>query len=246
MKTLRCLQCDKEFKTFLSEIKVGKGKFCSRECFNMSRITSVKKECLVCQKEFLIYKSTFEKRGAKYCSQQCYLLTRERSYLKKCLTCQKEFKTKPYRIKNGGGKYCSRICFFNNNIPWNKGKKLSPMPVKIREKISQSLSGPGSRYWQGGITDLNHQIRGHFLYKEWKISCFERDNYTCQICGQYNGKLQVDHIQSWAEYVELRFNINNCRTLCMDCHYLITFGKPKPEGLIWGHNLKYKEGNRWL
>jgi len=70
---------------------------------------------------------------------------------------------------------------------------------------------------------------------------FERDNYTCQMCDERGGKLQVDHIQSWAEYVELRFDMKNLRTLCMDCHYLITFGKKKPEGVIWGHNLKHAE-----
>lgn len=45
-------------------------------------------------------------------------------------------------------------------------------------------------------------------------------------------------IQPWAEYVELRFDINNCRTLCMACHYKITFGKDMPKGVTaWGHNL---------
>ena len=70
---------------------------------------------------------------------------------------------------------------------------------------------------------------------------FERDNYTCQMCGTKNGEgktvsLQVDHIQSWKEYVELRFSMDNCRTLCMDCHYFVTFGKKKSQDLIWGHN----------
>jgi hypothetical protein len=75
---------------------------------------------------------------------------------------------------------------------------------------------------------------------------FKRDNYTCQMCGAKNGcgktvSLQVDHIQSWKDYVELRFNINNCRTLCMDCHYFITWGKIKPKNIkTWGHNMKYK------
>lgn len=27
----------------------------------------------------------------------------------------------------------------------------------------------------------------------------------------------------------------------MDCHYLVTFGKNKPEGVIWGHNFKNAE-----
>jgi hypothetical protein len=50
--------------------------------------------------------------------------------------------------------------------------------------------------------------------------------------------LHVDHIQPWAEYVEGRFDMNNCRTLCVKCHYKITFGKEMPETIIsWGHNL---------
>lgn len=57
------------------------------------------------------------------------------------------------------------------------------------------------------------------------------------MCGQRGVALQVDHIQPWAEYVELRFDINNCRTLCQGCHYQITFGKPIPSNVrAWGHN----------
>ena len=33
----------------------------------------------------------------------------------------------------------------------------------------------------------------------------------------------------------------NRRTLCMDCHYLITYGKKKPDGVVWGHNLSQSE-----
>ena len=67
----------------------------------------------------------------------------------------------------------------------------------------------------------------------------KRDDYTCQICGERGGDLQVDHIQSWAEYVDQRFSIDNCRTLCMKCHYKITYGKPMPENIReWGKNLK--------
>ena len=66
---------------------------------------------------------------------------------------------------------------------------------------------------------------------------FERDDYTCQMCGARGVDLQVDHIQSWSEYVELRFNMDNCRTLCAKCHYGITFGRPVPSGVRgWGHN----------
>lgn len=61
-----------------------------------------------------------------------------------------------------------------------------------------------------------------------------RDGYKCQMCGNTN-KLQVDHIQPWSEYVELRFDIKNCRTLCQKCHYLITFNHQMPKTIKnWG------------
>ena len=73
----------------------------------------------------------------------------------------------------------------------------------------------------------------------------KRDNYTCQLCGQREGKLQVDHIQSWKDYVELRFEMKNLRTLCMSCHYKITFGYDMPKDVTtWGHNFKHFKGGQ--
>jgi len=40
-----------------------------------------------------------------------------------------------------------------------------------------------------------------------------------------------------------RFDLNNCRTLCMACHYKITFGTELPKDVPnWGHNLLRKAG----
>lgn len=108
--------------------------------------------------------------------------------------------------------------------------------VEAIRKISESHKGKIPWNYQG-ITPFNKLERKRFRDQMQK-DVFERDNYTCQLCGDRGKDLQVDHIQSWAEYVELRFNINNCRTLCAKCHYQITFGKPMPEGVQgWGHHL---------
>jgi 5-methylcytosine-specific restriction endonuclease McrA len=120
---------------------------------------------------------------------------------------------------------------------WNKG-----LIAKIDDRIpSKERNGN----WNGGITSENRKQRIKFR-KTIQNKVLERDNYTCQICGKRGCKLQVDHIQPWSEFIEGRFDIDNCRTLCMDCHYFITFNKPKPRGVIWGHNLKNisKEVNR--
>jgi len=114
-------------------------------------------------------------------------------------------------------------------------KKLSTYGA-IYCKVHANAGGKNSA-WKGGVTPANTLMRVKFRKTMQKL-IFERDDYTCQLCGIKGVDLQVDHIQSWAEYVELRFSMDNCRTLCVDCHYLITFGKPKPKNVVWGHNLK--------
>lgn len=54
-------------------------------------------------------------------------------------------------------------------------------------------------------------------YKLWRKAIFERDNYSCIWCKS-NIKLQADHIKSFSQFPELRFAIDNGRTLCLECH----------------------------
>lgn len=62
------------------------------------------------------------------------------------------------------------------------------------------------------------RIRKSKEYKLWRKAVFERDDYTCIWCGQRGGYLNADHIKPFALFPELRFAIDNGRTLCVDCH----------------------------
>jgi len=101
-----------------------------------------------------------------------------------------------------------------------KGKKI---PKEAKEKMSLArigkYGGKNSPSWKGGITPLNAKIRTSFEYKLWRKAVFERDNYTCIWGGKEHGnKLVADHIKPFALFPELRFAIDNGRTLCENCH----------------------------
>lgn len=107
--------------------------------------------------------------------------------------------------------------------------------ISYRSKGCNRCSAPKgdkSYLWKGGITPINHKIRTSFEYKIWRQAVFERDNHTCIWCGArfikgVTGRvvLHADHIKPFAQYPELRFAIDNGRTLCFPCHKTTdTFG----------------------
>lgn len=73
--------------------------------------------------------------------------------------------------------------------------------------------------WKGGITPINAKLRRSNEYTKWRLSVFERDDYTCQECGDCTGgNLNAHHIKAFAYYPDLRFEISNGITLCETCH----------------------------
>lgn len=150
---------------------------------------------------------------------------------KNCEVCGKAFYTIPSRNYRHCSYQCSGIAkkgkpqeeLFSNphriqkgHTPWNKGKD-GVMP-----------SGDQHHNWRGGRTAESQLIRNSIAMKTWRESVFERDDYTCQLCGKRGGDLQADHIKQFAYYPELRFDLDNGRTLCKPCHYdTPTYGNSK-------------------
>ena len=53
----------------------------------------------------------------------------------------------------------------------------------------------------------------------WSKQVMERDNYTCQVCGDNKGgNLNSHHLNGWNAFPEQRFDLDNGVTLCTDCH----------------------------
>lgn len=152
--------------------------------------------------------------------------------------------------------YCSKSCANRANsrsnqralssTPWNKGLKMGESPFnsqRLKQCLECGLDFKVKQYrfetakfcsrickhksQDTGKTQENYRIRRSVQYIQWRRQVFIRDNYTCQHCQQRGGALQADHIKQFAYYPELRFEVNNGRTLCVECH------KKTP---TWGNN----------
>lgn len=66
--------------------------------------------------------------------------------------------------------------------------------------------------------DRKTETRYNADYCDWRKSVYERDNYTCQKCGQRGGNLNAHHIKPYIDYPDLRLDLDNGITLCEDCH----------------------------
>lgn len=99
-----------------------------------------------------------------------------------------------------------------------RGKPHPSMLGEGNPNWRKGLHGEANGRWLGGITPANTKLRNSLASREWAKSVKGRDNWTCQICDRRGGDMHADHIKAWALFPELRFNIDNGRTLCPPCH----------------------------
>lgn len=171
------------------------------------------KTCIGCGVEYL----TFYPSQRKYCTQ----------------ICARQFQVIPPHSEEHKQKIRE-----SNQRTWSRPEIKSKVQGENSPLWGKTMKHRGKNHhnWKGGVSSKNKLLRSRFL-QTIQPKVLKRDNYTCQFCKQYGGYLQIDHIKSWANYSELRFDLDNCRTLCMACHYYVTFKRKLPKGVVWGHNL---------
>ncbi len=155
-------------------------------------------DCAYCFKEVNKKPVHVRKNINNFCSKKHNILfMKKNAFNKNCEVCGKVFYCQPCQVRLRNRKTCSMEC---------KGILKKRIARKLRE--------------ENGFT--KHQIDRCLRYstdaENWRKAVFERDNFICQMCFKRGGYLEADHIKPWAYFPELRFELNNGRTLCRKCH----------------------------
>ena len=137
-----------------------------------------------------------------------------------CDDCGEKICESDYYSKENDKHYC-RGCSFKRGLFDNKmylnsigfNDKMFKAGIHPTTNEIEVITG-GKFSWEKG----EREIRNSFKYIEWRKKVFERDNYTCQICGKVGRELNAHHIKFFSKYKELRTELSNGITLCKKCH----------------------------
>ena len=196
-----CKNCGTEIKHHTSSTRI----YCSKECRNAHNKKA--RVCKFCGRSFI----PDESADIFFCSIECRDLLKiqkeenktEKTHKRKygtritrfCKICGKRMTLRPSQAST---KFCSRACY---------GKAIG-----LRQQ------GDKHHMWKGGTAKARDAVRASPLYKAWRTSVFERDDYTCQSCFTKGGKLRAHHMVPYKDAPRLRLKKSNGITLCDECH----------------------------
>ena len=143
---------------------------------------------------------------------------KRKRFASNCRQCSNPIMVAEEKRKDGGN-FCNVSC--SNRFHRNGFKKGHSVLSSWKEAAAiANHARRGVRRFPDRIhrSEVNEIIRRGVQYKEWRKAVFERDDYTCQECGAMGVRLNADHIKPFALYPDLRFDVANGRTLCVECH----------------------------
>lgn len=236
-----CKECGKEFTS-----KNKNQDYCSHKCSKAKLSRKGKlyykgqvcriffKKCKNCGRLLLSIKypkirNSYFNRG-NTCNHCGYLNKQVKE--KRCLHCGELFKTNRENMK-----FCSQECYHASKKDDRIttycnycGSKLSLSKKDYNRSEKHFCNKECSGKYHKGINNPSYNLeldeedrrikRRIFGYKNFRDKVLERDNYTCQISGEKNCKLEVHHLNGYDNYKEARLDIDNGITLSKTIHAL--------------------------
>jgi len=184
--------------------------------------------CLECSVEFLKHRPS---AIGKYCSKKCRAknpgpgqgfqkghgsLRTPESYAIGAEKVRQYWATHQYvwngcGFQRGHGGYRTAESYRNSKGGWKWTAEQMTRHVGNR-------TGAAHPSWRGGKSGEAKRARLSKRWRDWRSRVFERDDWTCRLCGGRGGNLEPHHIRRFADFPSLRFDLANGITLCRDCH----------------------------
>lgn len=226
----QCIICNKFFNVKPSH--ANKRVTCSLKCASKNRSINyigaknnnwkggkIENHCLFYGKAYFIYPSIVN--DSRFCSRSCSasynMAIRNGANLKKfpkrenrnhiyknhCKKCSKPMPSGRSYCKDCSPRSGSIItyCKFCNK-PFNHSK-MQPRKYCSPECFHKDHMQENNNKWKGGILPLVRRIRECDKYKLLTKYILKRDKYTCKLCGQVGGQLEVDHIVPFSDILRI-------------------------------------------
>jgi len=121
-------------------------------------------------------------------------------------TVYKNNKTKMWIICNCGRKTKISLIHFRD------GKRCKYCGIR-------KISGKNHYRYNFNLTEKDREDkRKNHKNIEWREKVFEKDSFTCQICGKVGGQICAHHLEGYNFNKKLRFVVSNGITLDENCH----------------------------
>lgn len=201
--------------------------------------------CDQCGRTIEVGKNTLYSTSKHYCldcrinKRNQYATGKRRLQKYTCDECHKSFAIEIGRAEARLQKYGSTLCtscskkgmrnpFFNKrftsqqkNILSQKRKDYYNDPIlgnTRRQEQRQRMAGSNNPMYKGKEYCSNYYTRNKTIRRR----VLKRDDNICQCCHKkYNNKFLVVHHKNGADkFIDTRLSIDNCITLCINCHKL--------------------------
>ena len=229
---VKCDICGKEVIKTKTELNRNKHAYCSIECRNKGyskyqtgdnnpnyKNANTIVTCSNCNKEFKILNCNMKNSDGSlkknfYCCKEC-----KAEHQKTLLKGENNPKYKGGQIEKICS-FCGKKKMVERNH-YNKNNKHYYCSLKCKAEHQKTLllKENNPNYIEGLSEDYRIRYRIIEGYNTWRRKVYEKDNYTCQCCGDdKGGNLNAHHLEGYNSNKDKRIDVNNGITLCEKCH----------------------------
>lgn len=212
----KCPICGQEYYATPSEIRDGKGKYCSHKCWAKNRTLkgTVERICVHCGNGFTDHLYNVENGKSKYCSRECQNKaigeSLKKRTLKVCPVCNTEFEVRTSIVQAGYGIHCSRACMRigmsgEKASNWQGGKSFERYCAKFNEEFKERVREFfGRKCLLCGKKESDNKRRHsvHHVTGNKQICCDENTPLFVILCASCHNKVHRNMDMFTAKFIE--------------------------------------------